>query len=234
MGNTSLCIVLQAHNYKENDKMLRLFSQEWGKIDALARGCRKPTSSLIASCDVFCCADFGFNKSGDRYFVTQAVPKNNFFALRKNMNALMTAMLLIEVCDKCVMYDEPNPRLFALLAGTLFALSEDVQAQKALPFFVFKLLDILGLRPILDECVLCGGTEHLSGMNAHAGGVVCKNCSGEKVSKATIEAIKTILITPSKAIKEAGFAPSDELYALSKTWLISGLDFVPKTLELIP
>ena len=233
MGNTSLCIVLQAHNYKENDKMLRLFSQEWGKIYALARGCRKPTSSLIASCDVFCCAEFGFNKNGGRYYVTQAAPKNNFFALRKNMNALMAAMLLIEVSDKCVMYDEPNPRLFALLAGALFALSENVPTQKVLPFFVFKLLDILGLRPILDECVLCGEKENIWGMNAHAGGVVCNSCSGEKVEKATIEAIRTILLTPNKSMKDADFAPSEELYALSKTWLVNGLDFVPKTLELI-
>ena len=46
MGNTSLCIVLRASNYKESDKMLTLFSREWGKIDALARGCRKPEDTI--------------------------------------------------------------------------------------------------------------------------------------------------------------------------------------------
>ena len=98
MGNastgSSLCIVLRVSNYKESDKMLTLFSREWGRVEALACGCRKPTSALLASTDVLCCAQFGFRIKEGRYYVTQAEPKTNFYDIRKNMNALMMALLL--------------------------------------------------------------------------------------------------------------------------------------------
>ena len=119
MDENSLCMVLRATNYRESDRMLTLFSREHGRIDALARGCRKQGSPLLASCDVFCCADFAFHVHKGRYFVTQAAIRENFFALRQNMQALMTAAVLSEVCERVVMPAEGNPRLFALLAGAI-------------------------------------------------------------------------------------------------------------------
>ena len=85
MGGTQtmLCVVLRANNYREADKMLTLFSKEGGRIDALCRGCRKQGSSLQSSSDVFCCSLFGMNVQKGRYYITQAVPKDNFFQPEK-------------------------------------------------------------------------------------------------------------------------------------------------------
>lgn len=232
MGNTSLCIVLRASNYKESDKMLTLFSREWGRIDALARGCRKSSSPLLSSTDVLCCAEFGFHIKEGRYYVTQAVPKTNFYDIRKNMNALMTALLLLEVCEKSVMPAEPNGRLFALLAGTLFALANGDEPKKALIFFVYKMLDILGLRPMLDRCAICG-RKPVAKLNIAAGGVVCGNCEGEEVPVEYIERIEMILKTASKDICNTQMVYDNRFYAMAIRWLKSALDFEPRTLALL-
>ena len=77
MDENSLCMVLRATNYRESDRMLTLFSREHG---ALMRwpGLPQAGSPLLASCDVFCCADFAFHVHKGRYFVTQAAIRENF------------------------------------------------------------------------------------------------------------------------------------------------------------
>jgi DNA repair protein RecO (recombination protein O) len=212
--------------------MLTLFSQEWGRVDALAKGCRKPSSSLLSSSDVFCCSEFSFQIKDGRYYITQAVSKVNFFELRKDMNALITATLLIEVTEKCILPEQSNPRLFALLAGSLYALSQKKAPKKVLLFFIYKLLDILGLRPELDSCAVCGAPSS-SYINIAAGGTVCKNCPGEPLEKRYIQAIRDILSTPSRELSKVELPIDQVFYDISIRWLKSALESDLKTLALL-
>ena len=42
-------LVLRHADYADYDRMVTLFSPEYGRIDAVARGCRRPKSPLAAS-----------------------------------------------------------------------------------------------------------------------------------------------------------------------------------------
>ena len=44
---TTHAIVLRRADYRENDRMLTLFSPSLGRIDALCRGCRRQKSPLM-------------------------------------------------------------------------------------------------------------------------------------------------------------------------------------------
>ena len=46
-------IVLRYANYRDNDRMLTLFSPTKGRIEALARGCRKPRSPILNASELF-------------------------------------------------------------------------------------------------------------------------------------------------------------------------------------
>ena len=46
-------IVLRAVNYRDSDRMLTLFSPVFGRIEAKARGCRKPKARLLAASEPF-------------------------------------------------------------------------------------------------------------------------------------------------------------------------------------
>lgn len=232
MSENSLCIVLRATNYRESDRMLTLFSKEYGRIDALARGCRKQGSSLLASCDVFCCADFGFNKSGGRYFVTQAVIRENFFAIRQDIRALMTSAVFSEVCEKTVLPGEANPRLFALLAGAYYALDKGKDPRQVFVFFVIKLLDILGLRPVTGRCAVCGAAP-AARINLSAGGMVCLNCPGEDAPAELSALIEAILTMPSKNIGSLDGALDDKILDIAMQWLTYTLESEPKSIKLL-
>jgi len=231
-SENSMCIVLRATNYRETDRMLTLFSREKGRIDALARGCRKPDSSLLASSDIFCCADFGFNIQKDRYYVTQAVPRENFYALRSDMKALMTATLFCEVCERTVMPQESNPRLFALLAGALYALSGGADSGDVFFFFLIKLLDILGLRPVTGHCALCGAPT-AGRVSISAGGMLCADCPGQQAPAGLEEKIETVLATPSKNIASTPLGVDEKTMALALNWLTDTLEAQPKSMVLL-
>ena len=119
MTENHLSIVLRAADYKDNDKMLTLLTREKGRISALARGVRKQGSELFGTSDVFCCTEYGFYIKNGKYIATQGVLKNSFYNIRSDIEALLTASALCEICESASTEEQENTRLFALLAGAL-------------------------------------------------------------------------------------------------------------------
>ncbi|MBO5328139.1 MAG: DNA repair protein RecO, partial [Clostridia bacterium] len=78
-------IVLKAVDYKDNDKLLTLFSPTLGKITAGARGVKKPTAKLAFATQPFCFAEYVLAEKGGRYTVTSAYLHESFFALREDV-----------------------------------------------------------------------------------------------------------------------------------------------------
>ena len=127
---------------------------------------------------MFCCSDLQLYEKGGRYFVTQGVLRESFYGLRRDIKALMTATVLAEATAQ-VATAEPNPRLFALLVNALYSAMKGQDAMSVFVFFQFKLLDILGLRPELGQCVSCGAAA-APRLNLALGGAVCEACLGSQ------------------------------------------------------
>ena len=55
-----------------------------------------------------------------------------------------------------------------------------------------KLLDYLGIKPVIDKCIECGNTHNIVTISSYLGGYVCRDCyRNEKiVSPKTISLIK--------------------------------------------
>lgn len=194
-----LAIVLRTVDYKDTDRMVTLFARDHGRIDALARGCKKPSAKLHSASEQFCCGEYAFNESGGRKYMAQCDIKSTFFNISGTIESFAVASALIEVTDKAVMYGEGNPRLFALLVNCLYALNEDnSRAEEVLAFFTVKLLDILGLRPDFGACCICGA-ETASAYDCDAQGAVCENCRTEE-SYECIPIMDRILNMTSKQI----------------------------------
>ena len=74
-------IVLKAVDYKDNDKILTLFSPSLGRITAGAKGVKKPKAKLSFSAQPFCFAEYVLAEKGGRYTVTGAYLHESFFSL---------------------------------------------------------------------------------------------------------------------------------------------------------
>ena len=75
---TTDAIVLRRADYRDYDRMVTLFSPEHGRIDAIARGCRRPKSALVNAAEVFCEGQFTINITGERHSIVQCDLKDSY------------------------------------------------------------------------------------------------------------------------------------------------------------
>ena len=134
-------IVLQAIDYKDNDKLLTLFSPSLGKITAGIRGVKKPTAKLAFSAQPFCFAEYILAEKGGRYTVTNAYLHESFFALRYDIVRFYAACALAEICLTILYENEDYEGLFVALIEGLksLALSEDDPAEAVITFAIVAL-----------------------------------------------------------------------------------------------
>lgn len=134
-------IVLQTVDYKDNDKILTLFSPSLGKITAGIRGVKKPQAKLAFSAQPFCFAEYVLAEKGGRYTVTSAYLHESFFELRIDIVRFYAACAAAEVCRSILQENEQYDGLFIAFIECLKALSlaqEDV-AETVISFLLVAL-----------------------------------------------------------------------------------------------
>lgn len=194
-------VVLRYTNFKEADRMLTIFSPDRGKMQVLARGCRKPSSRLLAASQVFCYADYVFIKSKEIYIMTQSEVKNSFYNIRNDVERLAYGTYILNLTEEAVSYEEANFRLFYMLLHTLSHLSYgEVIPEDVTHIFELKLIDMLGYRPVLDRCLACGQKPESNPLffNIVQGGIICSQCNketkdGYTIHKDTLQTMRYIL-----------------------------------------
>ena len=175
-------IVLRRVNYRDNDRMVTLFSPVLGRMDAIARGCRKITSALSGATELFCSGEYQFHQSRDRLTLTGCAICESFYPLREEYDRLVYGAYLLALCEASVQPGEEHPELYALLLGALARLAYGAPQQPAAALtavFLLQVAETLGYRPRLDACAHCGialpgGAAVRFGVLA--GGALCPAC----------------------------------------------------------
>ena len=90
-------IVLRSIDYKDNDKILTLFSPTLGKITAGIRGVKKPKARLSFAAQPFCFSEYVLAEKGGRYTLTSAYLHESFFALRTDILRFYAACAAAEI-----------------------------------------------------------------------------------------------------------------------------------------
>ena len=188
---TTNAIVVRRADYRENDRMITLFSPTMGRIDALCRGCRRQKSPLMAASEVFCAGEYVLYQSREHMTVVSCQVQDTYYALRGDYERLSHGMYCLELCAAAIQPAQENERLFLLLLKTLAHLCYgDAQPRRVTSVFVMGMVSLLGFRPQVGRCAKCG-TPVLQGkapeetliaaFSPEAGGVLCPGCSaGER------------------------------------------------------
>ena len=173
-------IVLRYANYRDNDRMLTLFSPTRGRIEALARGCRKARSPLLNASELFALGDFELYEKSGRISVTGAALIETFYPLRSDFDRLACGTYLLNLTEAAVQPGEPAQELFMLLLHTLSRLAfTDQEWKPLLAGFLLHYAACEGYKPRLNHCVFC---EKRIPEDARAffdmaeGGLCCEEC----------------------------------------------------------
>jgi DNA repair protein RecO (recombination protein O) len=172
-------LVIRHLDYGEADRLLTLFTRQQGKLRALAKGARKITSRKAGHLEPFTHVKLQLAKGRDLPIVTQAETIYAYPALREDLILTGHAAYVFELLDRFTYEDgNENPSIFRLLTDTLTRLASRSDPWLAIRFYEMRLLDFLGFRPQLFECVNCGGEIMAEDQffSFSAGGVICPRC----------------------------------------------------------
>lgn len=90
---------------------------------------------------------------------------------------------MLETCYKIAMPECESKKLFALLINSLYAINLNIErADEVFAFFVIKLLDVLGIKPDMEYCCICGKQNSYE-FDYSKLGVVCSECKSPSSGK---------------------------------------------------
>ncbi len=183
-------VVLRQRKLGDADKILTLYTERFGKIDAVVKGVRKTRSRMAGHVEPLTRANFLLAKGKSLDIVTQVETVESFQALRDDLDRLSRALYVSELLDKFTEPREEHADLYRLLIETLRQLEVRPDLDLPVRYYEMALLDTLGYRPELEECVTC--RKRLAPVTNYwspaAGGAVCPACRGDETAARPLSA----------------------------------------------
>lgn len=175
---STAALVLRRSDYSDYDRMVTLFSPQHGRIDAIARGCRRPKSPLLNACEPFTSGEFQLYQKGERFTLEQCQITESFYELRTDYDRLQHAVYWLKLLDASVMVDVPMPDLFLITLRALAHLNySELPPEMLTMAFEMHLMAQLGYAPRVDSCMLCGrAIDSDARFDAELGGCICMHC----------------------------------------------------------
>ncbi|MBR5701921.1 MAG: DNA repair protein RecO, partial [Oscillospiraceae bacterium] len=101
-------MVIRTVDYRDNDRILTLFTAESGRVDAKARNCRKATSPLLACTQPFTYGEYQLFYHKNKYIIDQGEVLESFYPLREDVEKYAAASLCAALCLEGVQAEERN------------------------------------------------------------------------------------------------------------------------------
>ena len=137
-------IVLNQVNFSEADRLLTIFTRDFGRLRLLAKSVRKLTSRKRGHLELFSQVKIVCAKGKNLDLITEAETVNNFSALRQNLNRVRIAYLLCELVNDLTAENQEHSDVYQLLLNNLFLLNSPIAPKNLIFNFEKQLLQILG------------------------------------------------------------------------------------------
>ncbi|HWR66445.1 MAG TPA: DNA repair protein RecO [Bellilinea sp.] len=177
-------VVLRHSDWGEADRLLGLYTREAGKLRAIVKGARKLRSRKAGHLEPFTRVQLMLARGRDLWIVTQVETVDAYTPLREDLQRIAQASYVIEVLDRFTYEEGQNRLVYGLLVDTLARLASADDFFLAARYYEMQLLDLLGFRPELVNCVNCGELIQPRDQfyTALLGGILCPNCGPREMS----------------------------------------------------
>lgn len=167
-------IVLYNRNYRESDKLVKIFTETEGKRMFFVK--HASNSKLLPIIQPLTQADFimKINDPGlsyiDDYRSTKSYPNIN-----GDIFALAYATYILSLADAAISDNSYDPQLFAFLTKTLDLMEEGIDYEVLTNIFEVQLLNRFGVQLNFDDCVFCHRVGQAFDFSFRYSGLLCPN-----------------------------------------------------------
>ena len=150
-------IVLRYANYRDNDRILTVLTQERGAVAVTVRNCRKKSSVTADAVSEQCCyGEFVVYERGGILYASSTAIKESFYPIREDYERLVSANQILRFAE-IIAYNHGGAELFPLCYHALsFLAYGDNNPIDIELCSTAKMLCLAGYKPVLTHCVRCG------------------------------------------------------------------------------
>jgi len=225
MLTKDLAICIRAIDYSETSQIVTFFTRANGKIDAIAKGSKRPKSAFDGPIEMFSNGKIVFSYSGKNKLATltefeSAGGGADFTSLSHDLAVLNCCLFAAELLNKMTHDYDPHPELFeAFLEFLRNATDKENKNQiiALLILFQLSLLKEVGLQPVLNSCANCksshesslpraasrGATSDEYYFSSTANGIICRDCEASFPDKIRLSQAAANCLGNLKLIAEA-------------------------------
>ncbi len=141
------CIILGHKNFSEKDKLVFLYTQDLGKIKAIAKGSRSITSKFTGHLETlnFCTAKLYFGPKN--IILTEITTDKIYFRKRTSLGTISNALDIAEITNQLLFENQKFKNLSKLIETTIKHLKSSRKKTLIKIAYIIKLLDKSGLIP---------------------------------------------------------------------------------------
>lgn len=176
-------LVLREVKYKEADRILTIFTSDRGKMTVKASNALRKNSKIGAGTQMLTYSDMVLYNNKGRYLVREANIKEGFDGLKLNFSNYALGCYLSECVESMCQDNVPDREILQMLLNSLFALSNNMYDPKVVrAAFEMRLISIMGYKPDLSSCVVCGRENPVEPvLGTQSGHICCRGCRNASV-----------------------------------------------------
>jgi DNA repair protein RecO (recombination protein O) len=174
-------IVLRTYRLGEADKIVSLFTRQFGRLRAAAGGAQRPKSRYGGTLEPLSYIRLWLfeRENRDLLRLNSAELLESFFDMQKEYRLQLAAQYVAEAAERLLPEREINERAFRLVLAVVRALKASSELERPLLYFNYWLLRLAGFLPDLEHCSRCGQALGPEGGYYGQGseGLLCDSCS---------------------------------------------------------
>lgn len=233
-------VVIKTKEFKENDKLVWLYTDKLGKITTIAKGSKKSKSKLLSLTLPLCYGEYVLFKGKNLYNLQEGKILSSFQGLLGNLDKLTYSSYICELIDICLEDEEVNSELFKDFITCLYLLNTDaLNYELLIRSFELKIFKSTGYGLNLENCIVCNkNIEVANYISLSQYGGVCDNCPKEHgiyLSKPAYNSIKFLMKTPMDKLYKLNLNNDlkKEISKITSYIISSNYSRKPKSLEML-
>ncbi len=168
-------IVISSTPFKENSKIINIFTKDKGIIGCIAKGAKSLKSKLRIPSERFAYGVFHmyYKEEGLSTLIDGDI-KNYFINIKSD---IIKVSYLTYICELSTnVFKESNDNeIYNLMENALLKIEDGMDPKIITNILEIQYLEYLGINLNLDSCVSCGSTK-ISTLSLSRGGYICSKC----------------------------------------------------------
>ncbi len=174
-------IILNSMDYGESDRILTIYTSDFGKLKGIAKGARRSKKRFPNALEPFSLAHTIFSKKerDTLVLIENCDIINHHSGIREDLDKTVLSSYLLELTDKFTREGKKDDALFQLLQNFLHMIDVSNLTEELIRFFEIRLLKLSGYEPIFDRCMDCNkplSHTEVYRFTPSKGGINCRTC----------------------------------------------------------